>query len=489
MTALFDALAEALGGDRVSERPVDRYPYSRDWSPMPHDTDYLPDVVCVPKKHEDVVAIMRIADAFGVPVVPWGGGTGMGGDNLATRGGIVVATRGLSEIREIDTDNYTATVEAGATIQQIVEALAPHGLWFPHDPESKPASTIGAAIACDNDGTFGIKYGGMVDYLLEATIVVPGGMTYRLGHRKAACTSSGYKLHWALIGSEGTLGIITSVTIRVFPLPAARGVRLFVAPSVGDAMAGIMALHKAGVWAESAHINDSHRLDYYTRAYREKTGKAADIPEGYRALLALSFAGDGDVVAFAADKAAKVLGGCGIVPFAEEEIAAAWWASKHTLSWDKNKWSSSQKKRKFGAADIAVPLGRLEAMHGTFLSLAERHGLPVVGMAVYHARPHPSPSLSCAVSVDDHDPASVQAFYRFVEEMSLAALDLDGTMSSYIGDGVRLRHLTPVEHGAGLGLMWRLKQVFDPRGLMNPGKIFPEGMEDRDDGQLQGVER
>jgi glycolate oxidase len=412
----------------------------------------------------------------------------MGGDNLAVKGGIVVATRAMCSIREIDTESHTIQVEAGATIQQINDALKPYGLWFPHDPESKPTSTVGAAIACDNDGTFGIKYGGMVDYLTEAVLTVPGGETYRLGHRKASCSSSGYKLLWTLIGSEGTLGIISSVRLRVFPRPEHREVGLWVAPSVKAAMEGIIALHKAGVWVESAHVNDKYRLDYYTHAYHQKTGKAAEIPPGYQALLALTFAGDEDVAAFSHGKALATLASLGIEPFDNKEITEYWWASKHTLSWEKNKWSASQKKEKFGAADVAVPIAKIPAMYDAFLKSATENGLPIVGTAIYNARPHYSPSISFAVFVDDHDSAKVESFYRYVGEMSTKALELGGTMSSYIGDGTRLKDLTPREHGAGLSLMWQLKRIFDPSGIMNPGKIFPDDINDRDLASLRQEE-
>jgi len=467
-------LEKALGKEKVTSNIIDMFPYSRDWSPMFFEKDYLPDVVCIPSDTLDVMKAVKLASRRKVPIVPWGGGTGMGGDNLAVKGGMVIATRSMSKILELDEDNRTLTVQAGATIQSINDYLKPFGLWFPHDPESKPTSTIGAAIMCDNDGTFGIKYGGMVDYVLNCVVVLPNGEKIRLGQRKAASTSSGYKLMWLMIGSEGTLGLVTEVTVRVFPRPAHREVMLWLTKDMKEGMTALYNIHRSGIWLESAHINDGHRLDYYTHAYRERTGRAAEIPEGYDSLLALTVAGDEDVVEFSVNKISDIMEGMGIKLFENDEIVNGWWASKHTLQWEKNKWPSGQRTAKFGAADVAVPPGRINDIYDAYLHYTEKYNIKKVGTAVYNSRPHISPSISFAVYVDDHDKEQVKNFFRFVADMSKEALRMEGTMSSYIGDGIRLRRLTRLEHGKSLGLMWEIKKLIDPDLIMNPGKIFPK---------------
>jgi len=474
MEDIFKDLVSILGKDRVATDIIDLFPYSRDWSPMDHDKDYLPDAVCIPRDTNDVSNIMKMAYKHYVPVVAWGGGTGMGGDNLAVKGGIVVATRAMGKFIELDKSSYTLTVQAGATIQSINDYLKPYGLWLPHDPESKPASTIGAAIMCDNDGTFGIKYGGMVDYVLNAVIVLSNGEIVRIGHRKAASTSSGYKLLWLMIGSEGTLGIVTEVTVRVFPRPEKREVMIWLTKGMDMGINALYSIHRSGIWLESAHINDGHRLDYYTLAYKERTGKPAEIPAGFDSLLAISIAGDKDVVRFSRKKITDVMLSLGSRPFENEDIVKGWWASKHTLQWERNKWSSGQRSAKFGAADVAVPPGRIMDIYQTYLELTEKYNIRRVGTAIYNSRPHVSPSISFAVYVDDHDRQSVKNFFRYVHGMSKRAIELEGTMSSYIGDGTRLRRLTPIEHGNGLDLMWKIKKAFDPENIMNPGKIFPK---------------
>jgi FAD/FMN-containing dehydrogenase len=401
----------------------------------------------------------------------------MGGDCIAAAGGIVIATRQMNEVIEVDEANRTITVQAGITIEDVNKVLSRYGLWFPHDPESKPTSTVGAAIACDNNGTFGLRYGSMVDLLLSARVALPTGEVIDVGPRKAHTTSTGYKLHYLMLGAQGTLGVVTEATLAVHPRPPSRAVSLWLLPTMQAGIETLFSLQQAGVCIESAHINDRYRLDYYTHAYRERTGRNVAVPDGYQALLGVSVAGDEDMVAWNMGKIGSVVAGRGGMRLDNADIEGAWWASKHTLSWEKNKWSSSQKHAKFGAADVAVPVGRVQDIYDAFIHHATARGLDIVGVAVYNARPHVSPSLSCAVYVIDHDPLSVYAFYRFLDDMARAALSMEGTMSSYIGDGMRLRHLARTEHGGSLDMMWKVKQAFDPRRILNPHKIFPDDIE------------
>jgi len=185
-------------------------------------------------------------------------------------------------------------------------------------------------------------------------------------------------------------------------------------------------------------------------------------------------AGDEDVVEFSVNKISDIMEGMGIKLFENDEIVNGWWASKHTLQWEKNKWPSGQRTAKFGAADVAVPPGRINDIYDAYLHYTEKYNIKKVGTAVYNSRPHISPSISFAVYVDDHDKEQVKNFFRFVADMSKEALRMEGTMSSYIGDGIRLRRLTRLEHGKSLGLMWEIKKLIDPDLIMNPGKIFPK---------------
>jgi FAD/FMN-containing dehydrogenase len=472
------ALAElqAFLGDRATDSAVHRMAYSRDWSPRDRDMIDLPEIVVVPQDTDEMVKILQVALKYELPIVPFAGGTGMGGGAVAWKGGIMVETKGMNRVLEIDPDNMSVTVQAGITIWELNEHLAPYGLWLPHQPESKRACTIGASIGCDNDSTFGVRYGKILDCLTDAVVVTGRGEAVRLGHRKASFSSTGYNLMHLLVAAEGTLGVVTEATLRVVTLPKTREVRGWVFPTLLDGARALERTLASGMSVESAHLNCRQRLHFYTHAYREKFGREPKVPDWAESILFLSFAGDQDVVEFSLNKARAILEGEYEAELVrEQEIVEGYWDSKHRLAFlpFKQKWPDSQREKKFGSADVGVPIGRLEEMYHAFLEIAAKYNQQILGMTVYNESPNKvSPSISFAIFVDDSTPETVREFYAYVREMSLKAVALEGTMSTYIGDGDRLGGFNEHEHGLSYQYMRDLKALFDPQNIMNPGKKF-----------------
>jgi FAD/FMN-containing dehydrogenase len=473
--SIFEILQRFLD-DRVTQSPLHRMAYSRDWSPRQNYAVDLPDIVVIPKTTEEMVRIAGLAYRYEIPVVPYGGGTGMGGGVTAWKGGILVETKGMNQVFEVDEKNFTVTAQTGITIWGLNEVLARKGLWLPHQPESKRSCTIGGSIACDNDSTFGIRYGKIKDCLTNAVIVTGRAEAVRVGQRKSSFSSTGYKLLDLLVGSEGTLGVITEATLRILPLPQSRQIQGYLFRSLDESAMGLERLLSAGLTIESAHINCRHRLHFYTHTYREKFGREPNIPKWAEAILFLSFAGDEQVVLLNIDMATQIL----IKKFhsqliEEKEMVEGWWDSKHRLEFIpfKQKWPDSQRCKKFGAADVGLPIGRLGEGYQHYTEIAQKWGQEILGMTVYNESPNKATaSVSFAVFVDDSDTESVDRFYQYVREMSQMAVQLEGTMSSYIGDGDRLGGFNQVEHGLSLEYMHRMKEVFDPKNIMNPGKKF-----------------
>jgi FAD/FMN-containing dehydrogenase len=232
----------------------------------------------------------------------------------------------------------------------------------------------------------------------------------------------------------------------------------------------------SGLGVESAHLNCRQRLHFYTHAYRQQYHREPDIPDWAEAILFLSFAGDEDVVNFSLEKATRILREEFRAEKAkEQEIVDGWWASKHSLEFIPfhQKWPDSQREKKFGAADLGLPIGRVEEAYQRFLEIAGRWGQEILGMTVYNEAPNkPTASISFAVFVDDSNDESVANFYNYVKEMSTMAVEMEGTMSSYIGDGDRLGGFNRLEHGDSYTYMQRIKELFDPGGIFNPGKKF-----------------
>jgi len=471
----FEELGKFLK-ERVTQSSIHRMAYSRDWSPRERDAANLPDIVVIPKTTEEMVRITQIALQYGIPIVPFGGGTGMGGGTAAWNGGVMVETKGMNQVLEIDEKNFTVTVQAGITIWELNEVLAHKGLWLPHQPESKRSCTIGASIACDNDSTFGLRYGKIKDCLTNAVIVTGRAEAIRVGQRKCSFSSTGYKLLDLLIGSEGTLGIITEATLRILPLPVSRQVRGYFFRSLNESARALERLLSAGLTIESAHMNCRHRLHFYTHTYREKFGREPKVPEWAEAIVFLSFSGDEPIVHFNIEKATQILTEEFHAHLIEEkEMVEGWWDSKHRLEFIpfKQKWPDSQRQKKFGSADVGLPIGRLDEGYQHYVEIAKKWNQEVLGMTVYNESPNKATaSISFAVFVDDSNTDSVNRFYQYVKEMSEMAIQLEGTMSSYIGDGDRLGGFNRLEHGPSFEYMRRIKEGFDPKNIMNPGKKF-----------------
>jgi len=477
-SAVEAALAElqTFLGDRATASMIHRMSYSRDWSPRFKDMADFPDIVVVPHDTGEVERIVQVALKHNLPVIPFAGGTGMGGGVVAWKGGVLIETKGMNKVLEVDPGNMSVTVQAGITIWELNERLAPYGLWLPHQPESKRACTIGASIGVDNDSTFGVRYGKIMDCLTDIVVVTGRGEAVRLGHRKASFSSTGYNLMHLFVAGEGTLGVVTEATLRVVTLPKSREVRGWVFRTLIDGARALERTLASGVSVESAHLNCRHRLHFYTHAYRQKYGREPNVPDWAESILFLSFAGDDDVVDFALNKARRVLEDeyKGEL-VTEQEIVEGYWDSKHRLAFVpfKQKWPDSQREKKFGAADVGVPIGNLEEMYHAFLEISAKYEQQILGMTVYNESPNKvSPSISFAIFVDDSTEERVRNFYGYVREMSLKAVELEGTMSTYIGDGDRLGGFSEHEHGLGYKYMKDVKALFDPQNIMNPGKKF-----------------
>jgi len=442
-------------------------------------TAYMPEVVVRPRTTSEVAEIVRLANKEKIPVVPWGGGTGLSGGALAVKGGIIVDMKGLNRIIEVDQENLTVTTQTGITVQKLNDELKKYGLWWPHDPESRFASTVGAAIACDNAGTFGTKYGGsLVDYLLRIEVVLPTGDVVKFGS-KAPNSVSGYPLHWLFVGSEGTLGIITEATLRIYRLPQYRCVGIILFNSFKSAINAGLKIIEAGLDPESIHIVAKEGFLYYTRLYEVKFNKSPKIPENVEAAMAISFAGLKDVSEFQRDIALKICSEAGGTVVEEDEIVDIFWAEKHTLAYSngENPWHLSQRQRKYTGIDLCVPVSKVPLMYEKYKKLLVDYNFkPATGCFMYCKRLKFAPNCIFTINVNDEEPEEVERAKKFMYELAKRAIECDGTISSSRGVGIAVtRNLMPVEYGhVAVELMKKLKRMLDPNNVMNPSKKLPE---------------
>ncbi|UCH90052.1 MAG: FAD-binding oxidoreductase [Thermoplasmata archaeon] len=478
MSEYIEELQKVLEPSKVLTEDFERFVYGADWSPRTPEEIYPPDVVILPKTTEDVQKVVQIAVKYKIPVTAGAGLTGMAGGAVPLYGGIYIDTTSMNDVIEIDVPNQTIRAQAGIPLQKLNEALEPHGLWLPNLPESKWSCTVGASIGCDNDSTFGMKYGKILNALLSAQIVDGSARIIELGHRKAHFTSTGYKLKDLLVGSEGTLGVITEATLKVEPIPEHREIDMILFPSMKASVSFLSRLLQAGICPEGTHINCKRRLKFYTHAYRQKYGKNPEVPDWAEALMALIFSGDHSVVKYHRDYAVKLAESYDGQVVKEREIVSGWWISKHTLEFEpfKQKWPDAQRVKKFGAADPGIPMGRLEEFYKEFIAIAEKHELEVLGMNAYLEHPFSIGfSLSCALFVDYRNQDEVERFRKYFKELTKKAVDYEGTMSTYMADTDLKVENFEYEHGKSTEYMVAIKKLFDPYGIMNPGKKFKRG--------------
>jgi len=482
-----DELKQALG-EKVLTEDFQRYVYGADWSPRTKDEIYMPDCVIVPKETRDVVAAVKIAYKHGIPVTVGGGLTGMLGSAVPIHKGIFIDSTSMNRIIEVDVKNQTVRAQAGATLQEVNDALAPHGLWYPVLPESKWSCTVGSEICNDTDSTFGHRYGKVSNYLLSVEVVTGHGEAIEFGHRKTQFTSSGYRMKELFVGSEGTLGVITAATLKVQPTPEERTVDMVIFPSLSSAVRFLSDMLQAGISIEGAHINCKRRLRFYTHAYYTKHGHHPNIPDWAAGLLAFTLAGGKEVVKFNRRYILERLPDYGAQLVEERDIVEGWWISKHTLEFPpfKQKWPDAQRKKKFGAADPGVPMGMLEPFYEKFVETAEKYELEILGMNAYLE--HPASigfSLSCALFVDYRDQDEVNRFRDYHRELTRIAVEMGGTSSTYMGDSdVKIPNFD-FEHGRAADYYRSLKCMLDPRNIMNPGKKFPRDYMDHPEGKTE----
>ncbi len=429
---LADRLREIIPPDRVIDDPATLVPYAYDASFWSLRQQRLPDVVVVPRTTAEVAGVVRFADATGTPVVPRGAGTGQTGGAIAARGGIVVSFARMREILEIDRRNLQAVVEPGLVFADLQDALRPHGLFFPPDLGSGRACTLGGMAANNASGPHAVRWGTTSAYVLGAEVVLADGSVITTGgvRSKALKSSSGIDLTKLFVGSEGTLGIITRLRLRVQPRPPARGVVLAGYAALEDTVASLDDLFAAGVLPSTAELLDRSAVEALQR-WKPELG----LPDG-EAVLFIEVEGTPDHVA----SSVRYVDG-------------------------------TDKHRIFAGEDLAVPLSEIPRTIRRAREIsAELH------IAVIFYGHFGDGNVHSAILVDPSDADEVRRADELADRLHRLAIEVGGTVTGEHGTGAVRQPYMRAEHGDALDLMRRVKDALDPKGILNPGKIYgPDG--------------
>ena len=448
-----EAIATAFPPDRWSARDADLDAASRDESSLP---GVRPDVVVWPLTTDEVAGAVRIARKARVAVTARGAGTSLEGNPIPVARGIVVDLSRMNHVLEIRTADLAVRTEPGVVFAELNRELRPHGLFFPPSPGgSSDTATIGGMVANDASGIYSVRYGGTRDSVLAATVVTGTGEVLRLGSdcRK---TSSGYHLIGLFVGSEGTLGIATEVTLRLRGLPAAERRSALAFPSERAAADAIAAMMAYGVDLAAVEVVD--------RRSSEALNAERGFGLGERPTLLLEAHGSErsvDEALAAGDEIAREHGGAvAMLPDGRSP-----WEVRH---WVTRSIQAAHRGSAILRTDIAFPISRLPDVVDRSYALGDAAGVRLyafghAGLGILHvlipARQDDEKTWRLALDVKE-------AVIQYV-------LSVGGSVSGEHGLGLGNRGYAAAEHGAALALMKDVKRVFDPDGILNPGKIWP----------------
>ena len=407
---------------------------------------------------DQVAATVRICASFGVPVTARGAGTGLSGGANAIDGGVIIALDRLNEIRLIDPLERLAVVQAGVINDALRAAAAQQGLWYPPDPASSPWSTIGGNVATNAGGVCCVKYGVTKDYVLALEMVTGTGELVRLG-RATAKGVAGYDLVGLMVGSEGTLGIITEATVRLLPLPAAPRTIVGYFSSTVDAGEAARAVARAGIIPSALELVDRHCLAAVDKWKNMGLSVEAEV-------LLLGRIDDPGMIGD--DRADQML--------ACFETAGATWAARSTDEEEADALFAARRLaypalERLGPVlteDVCVPIAAVPDMLARIEHIASKHDILIASIAhIGDGNLHP------LLIAEPGDTAARDRAKLAFEEILTAALDLGGTVTGEHGVGLLKRSgLSRELSPAVLDMHRAVKAALDPHHILNPGKIF-----------------
>ncbi|MBX2802766.1 MAG: FAD-binding protein [Myxococcales bacterium] len=449
-------LRQALPAHAVIDDPVARRAWDTDGLTM-HRA--LPLVVTLPGSTAEVVAVMRICHELGVPIVPRGAGTGLSGGALPHEQGVTVALSRMNRILEVDLDNRCVVAQPGVTNLSVTEAVAAQGYYYAPDPSSQVVCSLGGNVAENSGGVHCLKYGLTTHNLLGVQLVTVDGEVLRLGGKHL--DAAGYDLLGIVTGSEGLLGIVTEVTVRILKTPAVARALLLGFASEEDAGACVAEVIGAGIVPAGMEMMDRLAIQAV------EAFCAPGYPADAAAVLIVELDGPQVEVDELVAQVQAIAEGCG----ATSARASADEAERHRF-WQGRKAAFPAMSRiqpDYYCMDGTIPRHQLPAVLERIRSLSAEHGLQVAN--VFHAG---DGNLHPLVLYDAQDPAQIERAEALGADILRACVAAGGVLSGEHGIGVEKRALMSEVMGeTDLRVMQRLKCAFDPEGLLNPGKVFP----------------
>jgi glycolate oxidase len=418
-----------------------------------------PDAVALPSTSAQVVAIVRLCRRAAVPIVPRGSGTGLIGGAMAPSGGVMVGLNRMNRILEVDLENRCATVQPGLINLSLTKAVEARGWFFAPDPSSQMVSSIGGNVSTNAGGPHCLKYGITTNHVLGLELVTGTGELVTLGGKVA--DRQGYDLTGVVVGSEGTFGLVTAITVRL--VHAAQAVKTILASftDIEDASEAVSAIIAAGIIPAALEMLDELMI----RAINEGTG--AGYPKDAAAVLLIELDGPAAEVEAQGERAARICWERGAL-----EVRVAKDNDERALLWKGRKEAAGAVGRlapTYLLQDAVVPRSKLPAIMRELREIGVRHGVQIAN--VFHAG---DGNLHPLILYDDRIPEELERAKAANEELLHACIEMGGTVTGEHGVGLDKAKNLPLQYAdADLNFMYRLRGVFDPDRLMNPGKLLP----------------
>lgn len=457
-SSVIEALRRIVGEKHVLTHKVDLVTYSFDaTADVPRR---IPDVVVMPADTEEIRGIVNLARRHGVPIYPRGAGTNLSGGAIPLAGGIVLSFQRMNRILEVDPENLTATVQPGVVIQELNNAVAPHGLLYPPDPGTVATATMGGSVAENSGGLRGLKYGVTKHYVMGMQVVLANGDKVRFGG-KTVKNVTAYEFASLFVGSEGTLGIIAEITVKLIPAPKFRRTMLATYQTIEDAGNTVAGIIKAQVIPATLEILDRKTIET-VEAFAH-----VGLPTGAEALLLIEVDGMASaVVDREADAVVQTVSdNRGVLRMAnsDTERDQLWAARRAALP------ALASLNNTVVLEDATVPRSRITEMLVACAQIGRKYHLTLGTFG--HAG---DGNLHPTILADRNNADEMARVHHAVEEIFDTALALGGTLSGEHGIGIaKMRFLGNELGESGVNLMRALKQALDPEGILNPGKLVP----------------
>ncbi|MBS1503146.1 MAG: FAD-binding protein [Bacteroidetes bacterium] len=456
---VLSAFKTIAGDNAVVTNHVDLEKYSHDET---EDLHYYPDAVVKPKSPEEISALLKLCNEKLIPVTVRGAGTGLSGGALPVKGGLLISMERFNHILDIDLQNLQATVEPGVITETFMDAVAEKGLLYPVDPASKGSCFIGGNVSHGSGGPRVVKYGTIREYVLNLQVVLTDGDIIWTGANTLKY-ASGYNLTQLMIGSEGTLGVITKIVVKLVPRPTQDALMLASFTTNEDAAAAVSAIFRAGVVPSALEFMERRGVEWVI----EHDDINFDLKDDIHAFLLIEVDGTNQDVIFSdCERINGVLEqyGCKDVLFADsaaqkEEL----WRMRRTMA------ISVKSNTIYKEEDTVVPRAALPQLISGIKEIGKKYGFESVCYG--HAGDGNVHTNIIKAGMSDEDwNTKLKDGIREIFELTAS---LGGTISGEHGIGLVQKDFMPIKFSQAHFALWRgIKNVFDPNGILNPGKIF-----------------